>query len=55
MVGYEIYDVMGNKLLEQGISSDKFQTILNLKTGIYIVRVNSKTGLKSQKISVVSE
>lgn len=55
LVGYEIYDIMGNKLLEQGISSNNYQTLLNLKTGIYIVRVNSKTGLKSQKISVVSE
>lgn len=55
LVRYGIYDILGNKLLEQEIQNDKFNTQLNLVSGIYIVRAYSKTGYNVQKISISSK
>lgn len=52
LIRYEIYDVIGNKLLEQEVFNDDFQTQLSLNNGIYIVRAYSKTNSKTGKLSV---
>lgn len=50
LIKYELYDIMGNKLMEQEIQNDKFETQLDLNGGIYIVRAFSNTSNKVIKI-----
>jgi len=52
LIRYEIYDVIGKKLLEEEVFNDDFQTHLSLNNGIYIVRAYSKTSSKTEKLSV---
>ena len=50
LIKYEILDVIGNKLFEQEIQGDKFETQLDLNDGIYIIRAFSNTSNKVIKI-----
>jgi hypothetical protein len=52
LIRYEIFDIMGNKLLEEEILDDRFKTQLDLGSGIYIVRAFSSSSSKAQKISI---
>ncbi|MDY4790775.1 MAG: hypothetical protein SO179_09450 [Bacteroidales bacterium] len=52
LIRYEIFDIMGNKLLEEEILDDRFKTQLDLVSGIYIVRAFSSSSSKAQKISI---
>lgn len=52
LVRYELFDIMGNKLLEEEILDDRFKTQLDLGSGIYIVRAFSSSSSKAQKISI---
>lgn len=49
---FEVYDIMGQKILQQVITSDEYQTNLNLKAGIYIIKAYSQTSISSRKISI---
>ncbi|MBP1630652.1 MAG: filamentous hemagglutinin family outer membrane protein [Bacteroidetes bacterium] len=49
---FEVYDIMGQKILQQVITSDEYQTNLNLKSGIYIIKAYSQTSISSRKISI---
>ena len=52
LIRYEIYDILGNRLLEEETFEDDYQKSLSLKNGIYIVRAYSKTSTKTEKISI---
>jgi hypothetical protein len=52
LIRYELFDIMGNKLLVEDILDDKFKTQLDLGSGIYIVRAFSSSSSKAQKISI---
>ncbi|MDD3667599.1 MAG: hypothetical protein PHY75_02465 [Bacteroidales bacterium] len=52
LIRYELFDIMGNKLLEEEILDDRFKTQLDLESGIYIVRAFSSSSSKAQKISI---
>lgn len=52
LIRYEIYDILGNRLLEEETFEDNYQKSLSLKNGIYIVRTYSKTSTKTEKISI---
>ncbi|MFA7082109.1 MAG: T9SS type A sorting domain-containing protein, partial [Bacteroidales bacterium] len=52
IIRYELYDIIGNKILENEISEDDYQIELSLKNGIYIVRAYSQTGSKTEKLSI---
>jgi len=52
LIRFEIYDVMGNKILEEVISGNSYNTKLDLNNGIYIVRAYSKTGSKTEKLKI---
>lgn len=52
LIRYEIFDIMGNKLLEEEILDDRFKTQLDLGSGIYIVRAYSNTSSNVKKISI---
>lgn len=52
LIRYEIFDIMGNKLLEEEILDDRFKAQLDLGSGIYIVRAFSSSSSKAQKISI---
>ncbi|HBN06894.1 MAG TPA: hypothetical protein DD434_14090, partial [Bacteroidales bacterium] len=55
LIRYELFDILGNKLLEQEIMDDKFNTQLDLGSGIYIVRAYSNTSSNVKKISISSK
>lgn len=55
LIRYELFDIMGNKLLVEDILDDKFKTQLDLVSGIYIVRAFSSSSSKAQKISISSK
>ncbi|MBP1644798.1 MAG: filamentous hemagglutinin-like protein [Bacteroidetes bacterium] len=55
LIRYELFDILGNKLLEEEIQDDKFNTQLNLVSGIYIVRAYSNTSSQVKKISISSK
>lgn len=55
LIRYELFDIMGNKLLEEEILDDRFKTQLDLESGIYIVRAFSSSSSKAQKISISSK
>lgn len=55
LIRYELFDIMGNKLLVEDILDDKFKTQLDLGSGIYIVRAFSSSSSKAQKISISSK
>lgn len=55
LIRYELFDILGNKLLEQEIQDDKFNTQLDLGSGIYIVRAYSNTSSNVKKISISSK
>lgn len=52
LIRYEIFDIMGNKLLVEDILDDRFKAQLDLGSGIYIVRAFSSSSSKAQKISI---
>lgn len=52
LIRYEIYDILGNRLVEEETLEDDYQKALSLKNGIYIVRAYSKTSSKAEKISI---
>lgn len=52
LIRYEIYDVIGNKLLEEEVFNDDFQSQLSLNNGVYIVRAYSKTSTKTVKLTI---
>ncbi|MPL70235.1 hypothetical protein SDC9_15990 [bioreactor metagenome] len=52
LIRYELFDIMGNKLLVEEILDDRFKTQLDLGSGIYIVRAFSSSSSKAQKISI---
>lgn len=55
LIRYELFDIMGNKLLVEDILDDKFKTQLDLGSGIYIVRAYSNTSSNVKKISISSK
>ncbi len=55
LIRYELFDILGNKLLEEEIQDDKFNTQLDLGSGIYIVRAYSNTSSNVKKISISSK
>ncbi|MDD2576383.1 MAG: T9SS type A sorting domain-containing protein [Bacteroidales bacterium] len=55
LIRYELFDILGNKLLEEEIQDNKFNTQLNLVSGIYIVRAYSNTSSNVKKISISSK
>lgn len=52
LLRFDIFDIMGNKVVQGKIDYDNYQVKLNLRQGIYIVKAYSKIGYTSKKISV---
>lgn len=52
LIRYEIYDILGNRLLEEETSCDDYQKALSMNNGIYVVRAYSKTGSKTEKLKI---
>lgn len=52
LIRYEIYDIIGNKILAEEILNDSYQKQLSLSQGIYTVKAHSKTSVKTKKISI---